>query len=52
MEVSVDGRPLERLVASNGDRQLATRVTRAERPDGDVAALVAAFELVLANRSQ
>ncbi len=52
MEVSVDGRPLERLVASNGDPQLATRVTRAEGPAGDVAALVAAFELVLANRSQ
>lgn len=47
MEVSVDGRPLESLVASYGDRQLATRVTRAEESAGDVAALVAAFELVL-----
>jgi hypothetical protein len=51
MEVSVDGHPLESLVASHGDPHLATRVTRAEGPAGDVVALVAAFELVLANRS-
>jgi len=51
MEVSVDGHRLERLVASHGNPQLATRVTRAEEPSGDVAALVAAFELILANRN-
>ena len=52
MEVSVDGRPLERLVASRGHPQLAARVTRAERPADDVTALVAAFALVLSNRSR
>jgi hypothetical protein len=52
MNVSVDGHPLERLVASYGDPYLATRVTRTEEPAGDVAVLVAAFELVVANRSR
>ena len=47
MEVSVDGHRLERLVALSGDPQCATRVTQAEEPVGDVAALVAAFGRVL-----
>lgn len=45
MEVSVDGELLEALVTSRGDPQLAARVTRAEDPAGDVAAVVAALEL-------
>lgn len=52
MEVSVDGRPLERLVVSHGHPQLAARVTRAERPADDVTALVAAFALVLPELSR
>ena len=52
MEASADGRPLERLVVSHGDSQLAERVARAERPADDVAALVTAFALVLSNRSR
>lgn len=47
MRVSVDGHHLERLVASHGDPQLEARVTRAEDPAGDVAAVVVALELVL-----
>ncbi|MGB5187053.1 MAG: hypothetical protein WBO84_08000 [Acidimicrobiia bacterium] len=47
MEVSVDGHRLERLVALRGDPQCATRVTQAEEPVSDVAALVAAFGRVL-----
>ena len=51
MEVSVDGRRLDRLLVSHGDPQLAARVTRAEQPADDVVALVAAFELVLPGRA-
>jgi hypothetical protein len=47
MTMSIDGHRLERLVASHGDAELAARVTRAEDPVGDVAALVAALELTL-----
>jgi len=50
MDVSVGGHRLERLVGSRGDPQGAMRVTRAEVPAGDVAALVAAFDLVLPSR--
>lgn len=52
MDVSVDGHRLERLDASHGDPQRARRVTRAEVPAGDVAALVAAFDLVLPGRPE
>jgi hypothetical protein len=52
MNVSVDGRPLAELVASHGDLELGARVNRAVEPVGDVEALVAAFELVLPNRSR
>lgn len=48
MKVSVDGHNLEELVASHGDPQLPARVTRAKEPAGDVAALLTAFDLVLA----
>ncbi|MCP3935493.1 MAG: hypothetical protein GY708_08995 [Actinomycetia bacterium] len=47
MESTIEGVALERLVADRGDSRLAARVTRAEGPGGDVAALVAAFSLTM-----
>lgn len=46
IEVSTDGGPLEWLLDSLGEPELAQRVTRTEDAAGDVAALVTAFQLV------
>jgi len=46
IEVRTDDGPLERLLDSLGESQLAQRVTHTEDAEGDVAALVAAFQLI------
>lgn len=47
IEVSVDYRPLQLLLARHDEPNLADRVGRTEDPAGDVAAIVAALKLVL-----
>lgn len=47
LDVSVDGRALNRLVESAGDHELAERVQRTEGNDADIDALCLAIRLVL-----
>ncbi|MCP4305436.1 MAG: hypothetical protein GY788_11275 [bacterium] len=49
LEVLMNGRSLERLLESRGGAHLARRITRTDSAAADVAALVAAFELVFTN---
>lgn len=49
MQVLVDGRPLEWILNSLGETQLARRVTQLEDAAADVTALVRAFESLLNN---
>jgi hypothetical protein len=52
IEVTVDSRPLERLLVSQDEPELAERVTRTEDAAGDVAAIVTALELVLSTEDE
>ncbi|MDJ0664923.1 MAG: hypothetical protein QNJ75_10200 [Acidimicrobiia bacterium] len=49
LQVQIDGRPLERILDSLGEMQSAESVTRSEDETADVAALVAAFEVLHRN---
>lgn len=49
MDVRMDSRSLQRLLASHNEPQLADRVGRTEAAPGDVAAIVTALKLALAD---